>query len=148
LYAEARHSLLVVLQGLDAAGKDGSIAHIFSGVNPQGCTVSSFKVPTAEEGRHDFLWRVHKRAPELGMIGIFNRSHYEDVLVVRVHEHLSKDALKQRFQAINEFEHELTENGITILKFFLHVSKEEQARRLQRRLDDPRRRWKFTLSDF
>jgi PPK2 family polyphosphate:nucleotide phosphotransferase len=148
LYADGRHAILVILQAMDAGGKDGSIRHIFRGVNPQGCSVTAFKVPTPEELKHDFLWRAHKRTPSLGMIGIFNRSHYEDVLVVRIHQHLSKEQLKQRFRAINDFEETLAENGTTILKFFLHISKEEQRRRLQRRLDDPRRRWKFTEGDF
>lgn len=148
LYAQAKHALLIVLQAMDAGGKDGTIRHIFHGVNPQGCSVTPFKVPTPEELKHDFLWRAHKKTPPLGMIGIFNRSHYEDVLVVRVHQHLSKEQLKLRFRAINDFEETLAENGTTILKFYLHISKEEQRRRLQRRLDDPRRRWKFTESDF
>jgi PPK2 family polyphosphate:nucleotide phosphotransferase len=148
LYAESKHALLVILQAMDAGGKDGTIRHIFYGVNPQGCTVSQFKVPTLEELHHDFLWRVHKRTPALGMIGIFNRSHYEDVLVVRVHQHLPKEQLKQRFRAINDFEETLAENGTTILKFYLHISKEEQRRRLQRRIEDPRRRWKVTEEDF
>jgi PPK2 family polyphosphate:nucleotide phosphotransferase len=148
LYAEGRHALLIILQAMDAGGKDGTIRHIFYGVNPQGCAVAAFKVPTPEELKHDFLWRAHMRTPALGMIGIFNRSHYEDVLVVRVHQHLSKEELKRRFRAINDFEEELAENGTTILKFYLHISKEEQRRRLQRRLDDPRRRWKFTENDF
>jgi len=148
LYAEGNHALLVVLQALDGGGKDGTIKHIFSGVNPQGCAVSAFKVPTEQELKHDFLWRVHQRTPALGMIGIFNRSHYEDVLVVRVHKRLSKEQLRERFRAINEFEENLAANGTTILKFHLHISKEEQRRRLQRRLEDSRRRWKFTESDF
>ena len=148
LYAEGKHALLVVLQAMDGGGKDGTIKHIFSGVNPQGCAVSAFKVPTEQELKHDFLWRVHQRTPALGMIGIFNRSHYEDVLVVRIHQRLSKEQLKERFRAINEFEETLAANGTTLLKFYLHISKEEQRRRLQRRLEDSRRRWKFTESDF
>ena len=147
MYAEAKHSLLVVLQAMDAAGKDGTIRHIFTGVNPQGCQVTSFKKPGLEELKHDFLWRVHRATPARGMIGIFNRSHYEDVLVVRVHGNLSKDELKDRFQAINHFEDLLVENGTTILKFFLHISKDEQRDRLQARLDDPQKYWKVNPED-
>ena len=147
MYAEAKHSLLVVLQAMDAAGKDGTIRHIFTGVNPQGCQVTSFKKPSLEELKHDFLWRVHRATPARGMIGIFNRSHYEDVLVVRVHGNLSKDELKDRFQAINHFEELLVENGTTILKFFLHISKDEQRDRLQARLDDPQKYWKVNPED-
>jgi PPK2 family polyphosphate:nucleotide phosphotransferase len=148
LYAESKHALLVILQALDAGGKDGTIRHIFHGVNPQGCTATTFKVPTPEELKHDFLWRVHKVVPALGMIGIFNRSHYEEVLVVRVHENLSKEQLNTRFRHINDFERLLAESSVTILKFYLHISKEEQRRRLQKRLEDPRRRWKVTENDF
>lgn len=148
LYAEGRHALLVVLQAMDAGGKDGTISHIFSGVNPQGCSVTSFKVPTELELRHDFLWRVHKAAPPMGMIGIFNRSHYEDVLVVRVHQKLSQQELKRRFQEINDFEQMLAHRGTAIVKFFLHISKEEQHRRFMKRLQDPQRRWKVSESDF
>ena len=147
MYAEAKHSLLVVLQAMDAGGKDGTIRHIFTGVNPQGCQVTSFKKPTEEELRHDFLWRVHKATPASGMIGIFNRSHYEDVLVVRVHGNLSKGELKDRFQAINDFEDLLIEKGATILKFFLHISKDEQRDRLQARLDHPQKYWKVNPED-
>jgi PPK2 family polyphosphate:nucleotide phosphotransferase len=147
MYAEAKRSLLVVLQGLDAAGKDGTIRHIFTGVNPQGCQVTSFKKPTEEELRHDFLWRVHRAAPARGMIGIFNRSHYEDVLVVRVHGNLSKNELTERFNAINDFEDLLVENGTTILKFFLQISKDEQRDRLQARLDHPQKYWKVNPED-
>jgi PPK2 family polyphosphate:nucleotide phosphotransferase len=147
MYAEAKHSLLVVLQAMDAAGKDGTIRHIFTGVNPQGCQVTSFKKPSLEELKHDFLWRVHRATPARGMIGIFNRSHYEDVLVVRVHGNLSKNELKDRFQAINHFEDLLVENGTTILKFFLHISKDEQRDRLQARLDDPQKYWKVNPED-
>ena len=148
LYAESKHALLIVLQAIDAGGKDGTIRHVFRGMNPQGCSATAFKVPTAEELRHDCLWRVHQKVPQLGMIGIFNRSHYEEALVVRVHQHLSKKKLKQRFREFNDFEQLLTESGTTILKFFLHISREEQRRRLQKRLDDPRRRWKVSPSDF
>lgn len=147
IYAEANHALLVVLQGLDASGKDGTIRHIFTGVNPQGCQVTSFKKPTEEELRHDFLWRVHRATPARGMIGIFNRSHYEDVLVVRVHGNLSAQGLKQRFAAINDFEEMLVENGTTILKFYLHISQDEQRERLQARLDDPKKYWKVNPED-
>lgn len=147
MYAEAKHSLLVVLQGLDAAGKDGTIRHIFTGVNPQGCEVTSFKKPTEEELRHNFLWRVQRATPARGMIGIFNRSHYEDVLVVRVHGNLSKNHLKERFEAINDFEELLVENGTTVLKFYLHISKDEQRERLQARLDHPQKYWKVNPED-
>lgn len=147
MFAQAKHCLLVVLQGMDGAGKDGTIRHIFTGVDPQGCQVTSFKKPTEEELKHDFLWRVHRATPAKGMIGIFNRSHYEDVLVVRVHGSLSKQELKQRFRAINDFEQLLVENGTTILKFYLHISKEEQRERLQARLDDPQKYWKVNPED-
>jgi PPK2 family polyphosphate:nucleotide phosphotransferase len=147
LYAEDKRSLLVVLQGMDGAGKDGTIRHIFTGVNPQGCQVTSFKVPTDEELQHDFLWRVHRAAPRRGMIGIFNRSHYEDVLVVRVHQKLSRQEVKRRFEEINNFEHELAENQTHILKFFLHISKDEQKKRLQARLDHPKKYWKVSAGD-
>jgi len=147
LYADASRALLVVLQGLDAGGKDGTIRHIFTGVNPQGCQVTSFKEPTPEELEHDFLWRVHRRVPARGMIGIFNRSHYEDVLVVRVHGNLSQKELSHRFDEINSFEEMLVRNGVVILKFFLHISKDEQRNRLQARLDHPTKYWKVSPSD-
>lgn len=147
LYADASRALLVVLQGFDAGGKDGAIRHIFTGVNPQGCQVTSFKEPTPEELRHDFLWRVHKAVPGHGMIGVFNRSHYEDVLVVRVHGNLSKKELADRFDEINSFEKMLVRNGVVILKFFLHISSDEQKQRLQARLDDPTKYWKISPSD-
>ena len=147
LYAEDKRALLVVLQGMDGAGKDGTIRHIFTGVNPQGCQVTSFKVPTDEELQHDFLWRVHKATPRRGMIGIFNRSHYEDVLVVRVHQKLSRQEVERRFEEINNFEQELTENHTHILKFFLHISKDEQRKRLQARLDHPKKYWKVSPGD-
>ncbi len=146
-YAWDKKALLVVLQGMDTAGKDGSIKHVMRGVNPQGVTVTSFKVPTAEELAHDFLWRIHKAVPSRRMIGIFNRSHYEDVLVVRVHNLVPPDVWSRRYDQINAFERHLTENGVVILKFFLHISKEEQARRLQARLDNPDKRWKFSKGD-
>ncbi len=147
-YASQKHALLIVLQGMDAAGKDGAIRHIFSGVNPQGCQVASFKVPTALESRHDFLWRVHNAVPPRGIIGIFNRSHYEDVLSPRVHKVISEKVVKQRLHEINIFEKMLHDNGVLILKFFLHVSFKEQGDRLQSRLDDPEKHWKLEASDF
>lgn len=146
-YAEGQHALLIVLQAMDTGGKDGVIRHVMSGVNPQGCYVAPFKVPTPEELAHDYLWRVHKVVPPKRMIGIFNRSHYEDVLVVRVHELVPKRVWSQRYEQINAFEKHLVENGVTILKFFLHISKEEQKARLQARLDDPTKHWKFALGD-
>jgi len=146
-YAWDKKALLIVLQGMDTAGKDGAIKHVMRGVNPQGVTVTSFKVPSVEELAHDYLWRVHKAAPKRGMIGIFNRSHYEDVLVVRVHNLVPPEVWSQRYDQINAFEKHLVENGVVILKFFLHISKEEQARRLQARLDNPEKRWKFNKSD-
>lgn len=147
LYAEDKRSVLVVLQGMDAGGKDGTIRHIFTGVNPQGCQVTSFKQPTNDELQHDYLWRVHRRVPARRMIGIFNRSHYEEALVVRVHGNLSKDDLQERFDAFNNFEELLIENHTIILKFFLHISKDEQKKRLQQRLDDPQKYWKVSLDD-
>jgi len=148
LYAEKKHALLIVLQGMDAGGKDGTIRHVMSGVNPQGCRVTSFKQPTAEELSHDFLWRIHKAVPGAGFIGIFNRSHYEDVLVVRVHELVPKGVWSARYDQINEFEKELTENRVTILKFFLHISKDEQKKRFLERIDDADKRWKISEADF
>lgn len=147
MYAEDKHSLLVVLQAMDAGGKDGTIRHIFTGVNPQGCQVTSFKEPNDEELHHDYLWRVHKAVPARRMIGIFNRSHYEDVLVVRVHGQLSKEQLDNRFQQINRFEKLLHENSTTIVKFFLHISKDEQKARLEERLHDPTKYWKMNPTD-
>lgn len=147
LYAEDRRSLLVILQGLDASGKDGTIRCVMTGVNPQSCQVTSFKQPSAEELDHDFLWRIHLATPRHGNVGIFNRSHYEDVLVVRVHELVPEAEWQTRFDRINEFEELLTEGGMTILKFFLHISKDEQRKRLQARLDDDGKRWKFRLGD-
>lgn len=147
LYAEGKHCVLVVLQAMDTAGKDATIQHVLSGVNPQGCPVTSFKVPTAEEIAHDYLWRVHQAVPGKRMLGVFNRSHYEDVLVVRVHNLVPKDVWSQRYAQINAFEKHLTENGVTILKFFLHISKDEQKKRLQARLDDPQKHWKFAVGD-
>ena len=147
LYADGRFGLLVVLQGMDTSGKDGTIRHVFEGVNPQGVRVASFKVPTPLELRHDFLWRVHQATPAKGEIVIFNRSHYEDVLVARVHNLVPRTVWERRYSAINEFERELTEEGVPLLKFFLHISPEEQARRLRERRDDPSKRWKFSPAD-
>jgi PPK2 family polyphosphate:nucleotide phosphotransferase len=148
LYAERKHSVLVVLQALDAGGKDGTIKHVFASLNPQGATVVSFKQPTPIELAHDFLWRVHPHAPGRGEIAIFNRSHYEDVLVVRVHKLIDKPTWSARYQRIREFEALLAESGATILKFFLHISKEEQLKRFGQRLDDPHRNWKISESDY
>lgn len=147
LYAENRRGLLIVLQAMDTGGKDGTIKHVFSGVNPQGCRVSSFKAPNAEEANHDFLWRYHKSAPARGRIGIFNRSHYEDVLVVRVKNLAPEEVWRPRYALINAFEHNLTLSGITVLKFFLHISRDEQKRRLESRLEDPEKRWKLSRND-
>jgi PPK2 family polyphosphate:nucleotide phosphotransferase len=147
LYAESKQSLLVVLQARDAGGKDGTIRRVFSSVNPQGCTVTAFKAPTPVEHAHDFLWRVHVAVPQKGMIGIFNRSHYEDILAVRVHKLEPKKIWKARYEQINEFERMLTQNGVTIVKFFLHVSKDEQRQRLCDRLTDESKNWKFQEAD-
>ena len=147
LFAEQKHKVLIVLQAMDTGGKDGVIRHVFEGVNPQGVKVSSFKAPTPEELAHDFLWRIHKVTPGLGEMVIFNRSHYEDVLVVRVHGYVSQDVWKKRYDQIIEFERLLIESGTTILKFFLHIDKDEQRERLQARLDDPTKIWKFRLGD-
>jgi PPK2 family polyphosphate:nucleotide phosphotransferase len=146
-YASQSKALLVVLQGMDTAGKDGTISHIFSGINPQGCDVAAFKVPTPLEARHDFLWRVHAQVPPRGMIGIFNRSHYEDVLSPRVHKLISRDVASQRLEDINEFESFLADNDVLILKFYLHISKDEQTRRLQARIDNPKKHWKLSDAD-
>ena len=147
-YAGQQHALLIVLQGMDTAGKDGTIRHIFSGVNPQGCDVTSFKTPTPLEARHDFLWRAHAAVPALGMIGIFNRSHYEDVLYPRVHGTISGKLARARFDDINEFESSLAGNGVVVQKFFLHISHAEQTRRMQSRIDDPDKHWKLSPADF
>jgi PPK2 family polyphosphate:nucleotide phosphotransferase len=147
LWAEGKHALLIVLQAMDAGGKDGTIKHVMRGVNPQGCQVTSFKVPTEEELDHDFLWRIHRATPRRGYIGIFNRSHYEDVLVVRVHSLVSEEVWQQRYEQINQFEKLLADAGTTILKFFLHISKEEQKERFEARLRDPRKNWKFSSKD-
>ncbi len=148
LYADGNQSLLVVLQALDAAGKDGVIRHLFSGMNPQGTSVSGFKQPDKDEAAHDFLWRVHQRAPGKGEIVIFNRSHYEDVLVVRVHKLVEKSVWSKRYDLINDFEKTLSSNSTRILKFFLHISPEEQLARFKQRLDDPARNWKITDADY
>jgi PPK2 family polyphosphate:nucleotide phosphotransferase len=147
LWAESKHSVLVVLQGIDAAGKDGTIAKVMEAFNPQGCPVTSFRVPSDEELAHDFLWRIHKRTPAKGEIGIFNRSHYEDVLVVRVHDIVPRAVWSKRYDQINEFERILAEGGTTIVKFFLTIDRDEQRKRLQERYDDPKKRWKFKLAD-
>jgi len=147
LYAEARRSLLVVLQGIDAGGKDGTIRHVMSGLNPQGVDVTSFKVPEGAEKRHDYLWRIHLAVPEWGKIGIFNRSHYEDVLVVRVHNLVPKPVWRKRFDQINDFERMLADSGVRIVKFLLYISKEEQARRFRLRLEDKSKNWKFSPAD-
>jgi PPK2 family polyphosphate:nucleotide phosphotransferase len=148
LYAENRRALLIVLQAVDAGGKDGTIRHVMGGINPQGCTVTSFKAPSAEELDHDFLWRIYKAIPARGDIGIFNRSHYEDVLAVRVRRLAPKSVWEKRFEQINAFEKTLAGNDIVILKFMLHISKDEQRRRLQERIDDPDKRWKISPTDF
>ncbi len=147
LYAEGQRAILVVLQGIDTGGKDGTIEHVFSGVNPQGVQVTAFKQPTPLELSHDFLWRIHLAAPPRGHIGIFNRSHYEDVIVVRVHDLTPKKVWKRRYDQINQFEELLTENGTTILKFFLYISKDEQKKRLEKRLEKSHKQWKFDVGD-
>ncbi len=147
LYGEQKRSLLIVLQAMDTGGKDGTIKGVFQGVNPQGCQVWSFKAPSNEEAAHDFLWRYHQKAPPKGMIHIFNRSHYEDVLIVRVKDLVPDSVWRPRYEAINQFEYALTSDGVTVLKFFLHISKDEQKRRLESRLADPDKRWKFSAND-
>jgi PPK2 family polyphosphate:nucleotide phosphotransferase len=148
LYAEHKHSVLVVLQAMDAGGKDGTIRRVFSGVNPQGVDVASFKQPTPIELAHDFLWRVHAQAPKAGQIVVFNRSHYEDVLVTRVHKLVDKKTCVSRYEHIRDFEALLAQSGTTVLKFFLHISKDEQLARFAQRLDDPGRNWKISESDY
>jgi PPK2 family polyphosphate:nucleotide phosphotransferase len=149
MYSEKKHSLLIVLQGLDAAGKDGVVRHVLTGMNPSGCVESNFKQPTAEELAHDFLWRVHPHVPAKGSVAIFNRSHYEDVLVVRVHKLVPEKIWSKRYDQINDFEKLIvTENNTTILKFFLYISKQEQLDRFAKRLDDPTRQWKISESDY
>jgi PPK2 family polyphosphate:nucleotide phosphotransferase len=147
LWAEAKHAVLVVLQGIDAAGKDGTIRHVMGAFNPMGCQVTSFKVPTPIEIAHDYLWRIHQNTPGKGEIGIFNRSHYEDVLVVRVHELVPKSVWSMRYDQINAFEEMLSESGTTILKFFLYIDRDQQKKRFQDRVDDPTKRWKFRMGD-
>ena len=147
LYANGTRSLLIVLQGMDTSGKDGTIKGVMSGVNPQGCKVVAFKAPSNDELAHDFLWRVHREVPRKGQIGIFNRSHYEDVLITRVHGWVSDKVVQRRFNQIKEFEELLSENGTAILKFFLHISKDEQKERLQARIADPEKRWKWSSGD-
>lgn len=149
LYAEGRQSLLIVLQGLDAAGKDGTIKHVLGMMNPQGCTVTGFKQPTPLEARHDFLWRVHPHVPTRGEVAIFNRSHYEDVLVARVHQLFPKSQINQRYEQINQFESLLaTQANTRVIKFFLHISREEQLARFAARLDDPAKNWKISAADY
>lgn len=157
LYAHDRYAMLIIFQAMDAAGKDGAIKHVMSGLNPQGCMVFSFKQPSQKELDHDYLWRIHRSAPERGRIGIFNRSHYEEVLVVRVHDLIKKQKLpfstinnniwKQRYRQISDFEKHLYENGTIILKFFLHISKDEQKKRFLSRIDNPSKNWKFSEAD-
>jgi len=148
MYAEHRRALLVVLQGMDGAGKDGTIRHVMRGLNPQGCRVTSFKAPSAEEADHDFLWRVHRAVPPSGEVAIFNRSHYEDVLAARVRKLVPKTVWSRRYDHINQFEQLLTDSTIVIAKFFLHISKDEQRRRFEERLRDPTKQWKLSPSDF
>jgi len=147
LFAEGKHKVLIVLQAMDTGGKDGTIRHVFEGVNPQGVKVASFKAPTREELAHDYLWRVHKHTPGKGEIVIFNRSHYEDVLVVRVHDLVPKEVWSKRYEHIAAFEKILADEGTTILKFYLHIDQDEQKERLQARLDEPEKNWKFSLGD-
>ena len=148
LYAEKKRSVLICLQGLDAAGKDGVVRHVLSSMNPEGCRAASFKEPSKEELAHDFLWRVEHQMPKRGEVVIFNRSHYEDVLVVRVHHLVPKEVWSKRYDQINEFEQRLFDNGTHILKFFLHISKKEQLARFKQRLDDPARQWKISEADY
>lgn len=147
LYAEGKHALLIVLQGMDASGKDGAIKNVFDAVNPMGCHVYSFKAPTSTEAKHDFLWRIHGQTPEKGMINIFNRSHYEDVLVQRVHKWVDEKTIANRFEQINNFEKLLEDTGTKVLKFYLHVSKEEQIERLNERMKDKTKMWKYNAND-
>ncbi|MCK9608297.1 MAG: polyphosphate kinase 2 family protein [Methylomonas sp.] len=148
LYAEGKRSLLICLQGRDAAGKDGTINHVLGAMNPQGCKVTGFKVPSKEEAAHDFLWRYHPHAPAKGQVAIFNRSHYEDVLVQRVHDMVPKSVWSKRYDRINDFEKMLYDNGTYILKFYLHIDAEEQLRRFKQRIDDPARHWKISEADY
>ena len=148
LYAEHKFAVLMVLQAMDAGGKDGTIKHVMSGVNPQGCSVTSFKQPSSEELDHDFLWRVHRATPPRGNIGIFNRSHYEDVLVVRVHDLVPENVWEKRYEQIRDFENILWRAGTAVVKFYLHISKDEQEKRFQARLKDPDKNWKSSAADF
>jgi len=148
MYAEGKRSLLICLQGRDAAGKDGTINHVLGAMNPQGCPVTGFKVPSKEEAAHDFLWRYHQHAPATGQVAIFNRSHYEDVLVQRVHDMVPKKVWSKRYGQINDFEKSLYDNGTHILKFYLHIDAEEQLRRFKQRIDDPARHWKISDGDY
>ena len=148
MYAEHRRALLVVLQGMDGAGKDGTIRHVMRGLNPQGCRVTSFKPPSTEEADHDFLWRVHRAVPPSGEVAIFNRSHYEDVLAARVRKLVPKNVWTRRYDHINGFEQLLTDSSVVVVKFFLHISKDEQRRRFEERLRDPTKQWKLSPSDF
>lgn len=148
LYAEGRRGLLICLQAMDTGGKDGTIRHVLGYMNPQGCRVHAFKVPNEEEAAHDFLWRVHRQTPAHGEVAIFNRSHYEDVLVVRVHNLVPKEVWEARYESINTFERYLSDNGVHVLKFFLHISADEQLKRLQKRLRDPARHWKIGEGDY
>lgn len=147
MYADGRHAVLVVLQGIDGAGKDGTIRHVMTAFNPQGCTVTSFKAPSSEELKRDFLWRIHANVPRRGEVGVFNRSHYEDVLVVRVDELVPRALWEARYEQINQFERMLSENSVRVIKFFLHISKGEQRERFEARLRDPHKRWKFDPAD-
>ena len=147
LYADQRHKVLIVLQGMDTSGKDGVIRHVLTGIDPQNFQITSFKQPSIEELDHGFLWRIHQAVPRRGNIGVFNRSHYEDVVVVKVIGLIDQDECQRRYKFINEFERMLVEGGTTVLKFFLHISKEEQLERLRARLDDPKKRWKFSPTD-
>jgi len=147
LYAQRKEKILIVLQAIDTGGKDSTIRHVFDGVNPQGVKVASFKKPTDLELAHDYLWRVHQHMPASGEMVIFNRSHYEDVLVVRVHDIVPQEVWQKRYQHINDFERMLTDEGTTILKFYLHIDKEEQKERFQSRLDEPEKHWKFSKAD-
>ena len=148
MFAEHRRALLVVLQGMDGSGKDGTIRHVMAGLNPQGCRVTAFKTPTADEADHDFLWRVHREVPRRGEIGIFNRSHYEEVLIARVHKLVAREVWSRRYDRINQFEELLCESGVLVVKFFLHISKEEQKERFEERLRDPTKQWKLSEADF
>jgi len=148
LFADKNQSLLIILQGVDASGKDGTIRHVMGALNPQNCYVKSFKVPTQEEATHDYLWRVHMAIPQKGQIAIFNRSHYEDLIEVCVHNSVPKNEILRRYTQINDFERYLSENHVAILKFFLHISKDEQKKRLQARIEDPTKHWKISENDF